>query len=173
MSTSSNTLSIKISLKIFSFTSTKKLCSMKTTLLLLFSIFNFHFSIGQLMTPDLLWKLGRVSPEIISADGKNLIYGVSYYNMSDNKGERNLYSIPLDGGPEKQITKTVGSESNVIVAPNGKMGYLYKGQYWESNWDGTAAKQISKIDGGVSLWKFSSDGKYVLYAADTKVGTGW
>ncbi len=124
------------------------------------------------MTPELLWKLGRVSPEIISPDG-NLIYRVTYYNMDSNKGESNLYSIPLQGGTEKQITKTQGTESNVVVSPNGKMGFLYKGQYWEANWDGSNAKQITKADGDISIWKFSPDGRYVLYTKDVKVGTTW
>ncbi|MEO5674716.1 MAG: S9 family peptidase, partial [Chitinophagales bacterium] len=94
-----------------------------------------------LMTPESLWKLGRVSPEMVTED-HNLIYGVTYYDLEANKSERNIYSVPLNGGEPKQITKTAGSESNVMIAPNGKLGYLYKGQYWEANPDGTNAKQI-------------------------------
>ncbi len=125
------------------------------------------------MTPELLWKLGRVGGEIISPDGKNLIYGVTYYDMEANKGERNLYSIPVAGGESKQITTTTGSEAGVQITPSGKMGYLHKNQWWESNWDGTDAKQISTIEGGIDNVKFSPDGKYVLYSQEVKVQTSW
>jgi len=124
------------------------------------------------MTPDLLWKLGRVSPEIVSPDG-NLIYSVRYYDMNANKGESNLYSIPVEGGPEKQLTKTEGTESNVVVAPDGKMGYLYKGKYWEANWDGSGAKLFIKSDSDITNLKFSPDGKSVMYTKDVKVSTLW
>ena len=122
------------------------------------------------LTPELLWKLGRVSAEMVTADQKNLVYGVTYYDVAANKGERQLYSIPIEGGVAKQISKTAGA-SNVVIAPNGKMGYLFKGQYWESNWDGTSAKQVSKMDGDLSNLKFSSDGKYLLFTKDVKVST--
>jgi len=121
------------------------------------------------MTPEQMWKLGRVGAETVTPDHKNLVYGVSYPDMAANKSERNLYSVPLEGGVAKQLTKTEGTEYNVVSAPDGKMGYLYQGQYWESNWDGMGAKQISKIDGGVDNLKFSADGKYVLYTADVKI----
>ncbi|HYV95423.1 MAG TPA: prolyl oligopeptidase family serine peptidase [Chitinophagales bacterium] len=143
----------------------------KLTLSLFFLLSLSTLSYSQTpLTPELLWKLGRVNPEMVTADHQNLIYGVTYYDMAANKGEGNLYSIPLGGGLPKQITKT-GGASNVVTTPTGKMGYLYQGQYWESNWDGTKPKQISHTDGDISLLKFSSDGKYLLYAQDVKVAT--
>lgn len=144
----------------------------KVSLLLSLFLSLFTFSWSQTpLTPELLWKLGRVSPETITDDKKNLVYGVSYYDIAANKGERQLYSAPIEGGVAKQITKTEGSESNVVIAPNGKMGYLFKGQYWESNWDGTNSKQVSKMEGDISNLKFSSDGKYILYTQDVKIST--
>lgn len=123
----------------------------------------------QVMSPDLLWKLGRVAGEMVSPDGKNVIYAVTNYDMAANKGERNLFSIPLTGGDAKQITTTTGSEYNVQVTPSGKMGYLYNGQWWEAEWDGTGAKQVTNIDGGIDNVKFSADGKYVLFSQEVKV----
>jgi hypothetical protein len=66
----------------------------------IFSILIFPCTLSfsqSVMTPELLWKLGRVSPEIVSPAG-NLIYSVRYYDMDANKGESNLYSIPIQGG---------------------------------------------------------------------------
>lgn len=120
------------------------------------------------MTPELLWSLGRVSPETVSADGKSLIYGVRYYNTADNKGETNLYALPLTGGDVKQITSTAGTESNVMVLPGGKMGYLYNGQLYSSEWDGTQAVKISDIEGGIANARISPDGQYILFSQEVK-----
>lgn len=98
-----------------------------------------------------------------------MIYGVTNYDMEANKGERNLYSIPVNGGGAKQITTTAGTEYNVQVTPSGKMGYLSNGQWWEGNWDGTDAKQVTTIEGGIDNVKFSTDGKYVLFSQEVKI----
>lgn len=146
----------------------------RTMLICLFftSVFTSVFA-QNVMTPELLWKLGKVSGEAISPDGKNVIFGVTNYDIAANKGERNLYSIPVTGGEPKQITTTVGTEYGVQATPSGKMGYLYKGQWWEANWDGTGAKQISNVEGGIDNVKFSPDGKYVLYSQEVKVDKMW
>lgn len=119
-------------------------------------------------SPEMLWSLGRVSPEIISADGKNIIYGVTTYNIQENKGERDLYAMPVTGGEAKQITNTPGGEVNVLIMPSGKMGYIYRGQLYESNWDGSNAVQVSNIDGGISNVKVSPNGEYILFSQDVK-----
>ncbi len=119
---------------------------------------------------DDLWQLSRVSPECLTPDGSRLIYGISTYSVPDNKGERNLFSIPVQGGESKSLTSTLGSESEVIRTPSGKMGYIYKGQLWESSWDGTDAKQLSNFEGGTSLVKFAPDGNHLLFTRDVKVG---
>src|SRR4030095_8936814 len=108
---------------------------MAKRIFLALSLFFFSQSIlaQNVMTPELLWKLGKVSGETISSDGKNVIYGVTFYDMAANKGERNLYSIPLMGGEAKKITSTEGAKTGVQITPSGKMGYIYKGQWWEAN----------------------------------------
>lgn len=146
----------------------------KATFLLTISLILFRNSYSQnVMTPELMWKLGKVSGELISPDQKNLIYGVTFYDIAANKGERNLYSIAITGGAAKQITTTEGSKTGVQITPSGKMGYIYKGQWWEANWDGSGAKQISNIEGGIDNVKFSPDGKYVLFSQEVKVQKTW
>ena len=72
------------------------------------------------MTPDLLWKLGRVSGSSLSPDGKWILYGVSYYDITANKGNRDLYLVSINGGDPKKITSFKGSEFNEFWKPDGK-----------------------------------------------------
>ena len=124
------------------------------------------------MTPELLWKLGRVNGETLSPDGKSVIYSVAYYNVDANKGESNLYSVPLAGGEAKQLTTTMGSENNVQFSPSGKMGYVYRGNWYEANIDGSSALQLTHDTVGIDNIKYSPDGKWVLFTKNIKVGDG-
>ena len=60
-------------------------------------------SAQDVMTPELLWKLGRISPLGISNDGKNIIYKVSTPSMEENKSNSEFYSIPIAGGNATSI----------------------------------------------------------------------
>ncbi len=123
------------------------------------------------LTIEKLWQLGRVSAEALYPDGGRLIYGVSTVDLSQNRSEKNLFSIPITGGNPMQITHGPGPESNVVVTPSGKMGYLYKGHFWEAEWDGSNARQITQGEGNYLFWKFSPDGRYVAFVQEVKVGT--
>ncbi|HVI46330.1 MAG TPA: S9 family peptidase [Chitinophaga sp.] len=121
------------------------------------------------MTPELLWKLGRVSGETLSADGKTVIYGISQVNMEENKGEKNLYAIPLAGGEPRQLTTTKGGEGDVAVLPGNKIGFSLKGQWWEMNADGSNPVQKTKVEGDMQNIRISPDGKHILFSREVKV----
>jgi dipeptidyl aminopeptidase/acylaminoacyl peptidase len=138
--------------------------------LLVFSFSLFTFSEAQnVMTPELLWQLGRVNGETLSPDGKSAIYSITYYDVQANKGEGNLYSVPLSGGDAKQLTTTVGSENNVEFSPTGKMGYVLKGNWYEANVDGSAVMQLTHDSDGIDNVKYSPDGKWVLFTKNVKL----
>ena len=55
------------------------------------------------MTPELLWKLKRVSPAGISKDGKTIYYSVTEYQVEEGKKTTKKYSIPVSGGTPTEI----------------------------------------------------------------------
>ena len=56
------------------------------------------------------------------------------------------------------------------IRPDGKkIGFMHNGQWWEADLDGSNAKQITEIDGGISNLKYSPDGKKVAYTAEVKI----
>ncbi len=147
-----------------------------------FSLFAAIFSVAfsqQSMTPnrytpELLWKLGRVSDIQVSPDNKTLLYGVSWYNLAENKGNRDLYTMPVSGGKAVKVTTFKGSEANGVFRPDGrKIAFLSAEsgsmQLWEANPDGSAPTQISKTDGDISGFSYSPDMKYILYTQRVKL----
>src|SRR5690242_18252592 len=71
-----------------------------------------------LMTPELLWKLGRVSGLGVTPDGKNVVYSVNTPDWEANKGSTKMYQIPIDGGNPMEISKNPLPDKN--ISPDGK-----------------------------------------------------
>jgi dipeptidyl aminopeptidase/acylaminoacyl peptidase len=72
------------------------------------------------MTPELLWKLGRVAGSGISKDGKYVVYSVSTPDWEANKSNRKSYIVPVDGGTAVEIKKPDSLLNNKNISPDGK-----------------------------------------------------
>ncbi|MCX6276867.1 MAG: S9 family peptidase [Bacteroidetes bacterium] len=126
---------------------------------------------SDLMTPEVLWSFGRLSEPELSPDKKTLVYGVTYYDVAQNKSNRELYVIGSDGQNLKQITTTKFSEYQALWSPDGKkIGFMSTEsgsmQAWEMNPDGSNRKQITNIENGINGFKYSPDQKKILYTAE-------
>ncbi len=129
---------------------------------------------SDLMTPEALWAFGRVSGPQVSPDGETVIYGVSYYSVELNKGNRDLYSVGLNAESVKRLTTTPKSEFNAIWRPDGKkIGFLTAEsgsvQMWEMNPDGSDRTMISNIEGGITGFKYSPDQTMILYTKEVEL----
>ena len=72
------------------------------------------------MTPELLWKLGRVSGLGISKDGKYILYSVSTPNAAENKSSRKNYAIPVAGGNPIPVGNADSMLVNEKISADGK-----------------------------------------------------
>lgn len=73
-----------------------------------------------LMTPELLWKLGRVSVLGISKDKQFVLYDVSTPNVEDNKSIHKTYKISINGGNAEEINNKDSFLVNEKISPDGK-----------------------------------------------------
>ena len=48
---------------------------------------------SDIMTPEVLWAFGRLGDVQVSPSGEKILYGVSYYSVEQNKGNRELFII--------------------------------------------------------------------------------
>ncbi len=129
---------------------------------------------SDLQSPEVLWAYGRLSDLQVSPDGSNLLYGVSYYSVEQNKGNRELYLSNPDGSNNIQLTHTPKSEFNALWRPDGKkIGFLSSAsgsvQLYEMNPDGSGTKQISDIKGGVGGFSYAPDMKHILFIKDVVI----
>lgn len=134
--------------------------------------------LGQLasdvMTPEVLWSFGRIGGVEVSPDGKSVLYGVTYFNIKEDRSYRDLYVVPAKGGTPMQLTNTTENEFAAVWRPDGKkIGYLSSKsgsvQLWEMNPDGTESKQVSDIDGGLTGFKYAPTMDKVVYVQEVKL----
>ncbi|MEP7236982.1 MAG: alpha/beta fold hydrolase [Ferruginibacter sp.] len=93
---------------------------MKKFMLFLFAICSLSLNAQNKMTPELLWKLGRVSGLGISKDGKYVLYSVSTPNAIENKSSRKTYAIPLTGGNPMPVSNADSMLTNEKISADGK-----------------------------------------------------
>jgi dipeptidyl aminopeptidase/acylaminoacyl peptidase len=72
------------------------------------------------LSPELLWKLGRVSVIGISKDAKSIIYKVAIPSIEENKSNSKFYTIPVNGGNATELKETKGLVSDKNISPDGK-----------------------------------------------------
>ncbi len=94
---------------------------MKKLLILTLITMSINAVVAQnLMSPELLWKLGRISPLGISKDEKNIIYKVSTPSVEENKSNSKYYSVPVNGGNAIEISDYKSLLADKNISPDGK-----------------------------------------------------
>jgi dipeptidyl aminopeptidase/acylaminoacyl peptidase len=93
---------------------------MKKTILLMITMMSLTTNAQNVMTPELLWKLGRITPLGISKDGKNVVYKVSTPSVEENKSNSKFYTVAISGGAATEIKDTKEFLVDKNVSPDGK-----------------------------------------------------
>lgn len=78
-------------------------------------------SAQQHMTPELLWKLGRVSALGITKDGKNIVYKVATPNIEENKLDSKFYTVPVNGGTATEVKEYKELLNDKSLSPDGRL----------------------------------------------------
>lgn len=93
---------------------------MKKILFLTLTLMSLNAMAQNVMTTELLWKLGRVTPLGISKDGKNVVYKVDTPSVEENKSNSKFYTLPIDGGNPTEVAATKDLLKDKNVSPDGK-----------------------------------------------------
>ncbi len=78
-----------------------------------------HSNGKSIMTPELLWKLGRVSGLGMSKNGKYVLYSVTTPDAEVNKSKKVSYMVPVTGGAAVEISKPDSIGVNKNISPDG------------------------------------------------------
>lgn len=123
------------------------------------------------MSPELMWKFGRVNDLQLSPDGKHIMYGITRYSLTDNKGQNNLFVLTLANNSLIRVNDEKSGVSNGLWMPDGsKIVYLNNdGQIWEVKTDGTERRKISNEKSEITGFTVSPDGKKFMLVKEVKL----
>ena len=125
------------------------------------------------MTPEALWAMGRIGGLSVSPNEKQVAYTVAYYSVKENRSNREVFVMNIDGTDNRQITRTPYGENEVVWIKGGsKLAFLSvesgSNQLWEMNPDGSGRRQLTDYDGDIEGFAFSPDEKKLLFISQVK-----
>jgi dipeptidyl aminopeptidase/acylaminoacyl peptidase len=128
----------------------------------------------EVMTPERLWEIPRVSGPAVSPDGQSVAYGVTRYDLTENRGSADLFLVPVSGGDPFRLTDTPASEHSAAWRPDGEwIGFLSAAggstQLWEIRPDGTGRRQVTHVAGGISNFRYSPSGSHISFTSRVKL----
>lgn len=92
--------------------------------ILLWSMSMTSFVMAQnVMTPEKLWEVKKVSAVGLTKDQKNIVYSVSTPNIETQKDDTQYYTLPINGGKPTLVTdyKSLIADKNVANKSNLKI----------------------------------------------------
>ncbi len=134
-----------------------------------------HFCSSQeLLTPELLWKMNRISGGTVSPDGQFLLYSQRSYDLEANKGNTDLFVLDLKRNKTQQITATPFTEMEAQWGINNTIWFMSAEneglQIWKMNADGKEKKQCSHFkDVELEGFKVAPDEKSIVAIEAIKV----
>jgi dipeptidyl aminopeptidase/acylaminoacyl peptidase len=134
-----------------------------------------HFCSSQeLLTPELLWKMNRISGGTVSPDGQFLLYSQRSYDLEANKGNTDLFVLDLKRNKTRQITATPFTEMEAQWGINNTIWFMSTEneglQIWKMNADGQEKKQCSHFkDVELEGFKVAPDEKSIVALEAIKV----
>lgn len=135
---------------------------------------DFKLATEGVLTPDLMWKMGRIGGFDLSPDGQTVVYAVTYYDMEKNTGSSSLYLLDVKGGEPRRITDDAGSDSGPVWSRDGERIYFIsdrtgQGQAWAYNVNSGTIEAISSVEDGIDGFGISPAGDKAYYYKQIRV----
>ncbi|HNR28008.1 MAG TPA: S9 family peptidase [Bacteroidales bacterium] len=131
---------------------------------------NMEIPESDLLNSTILNLFGRVSDPQVSPDGKRIVYGVTYTSIKENRRNRELFVMDIDGQHNVQITRTPASESNARWLDNDRLLFVCDGKLWIMQADGTGRQQVTGTDKSISEFSISPTGDRILFISTVPSG---
>ena len=153
---------------------------MKKILISTLTIMSLSAISQNVMSPEILWELGRVTPLGISKDAKNIVYKVTTPSVDENKSNSKYFFMSVSGGAPTEVEDYKDLLEDKNVSPDGKY-LVYNEEVKLNNVLGkdfypTLEKSEVQIYDGLDYrhWDTWNEGKFnhVFYKETTKGAVG-
>jgi Tol biopolymer transport system component len=122
---------------------------------------------GGVMTPEMMWKFGRLGTIALSPDGASILYTVTDYDLATEASRTNIFKIPVEGGESVQLTNDGGSSPQWF--DGGKsIAFLKDGKLWTMNADGSGQNAVSGLE-NFEIFNISPSGDRLYFTRRVKL----
>ncbi|HEY7412699.1 MAG TPA: S9 family peptidase [Vicinamibacteria bacterium] len=132
---------------------------------------------GKPLTADVLWQIQRVGTPAVSPDGRWAAYGVTTYDMEENRGNADLWLVPTAGGPARRLTFNKASDGSPAWSPDGRrLAFVSKrdgdpaAQLYVLAVDGGEAERVTEMPRDVSDPAWFPDGARIAFVSHVIAG---
>ena len=125
-------------------------------------------------TPEVMWKMGRIGAAVLSPDGAQLLYTVTYYNMDENRGVTAIYLRDMVSGAVRQLTDHASNNLEPQWSVAGDRIYFLSdrsgsSQIWSMEPSGEGLVQVSSFDKDIEAYGVSPRGDKLFYVQRVQV----
>lgn len=121
-------------------------------------------------TPELMWKLGKMGEYAVSPNGKQIAYTTTYYDMAQNRGNAEIYTIGTDGASQAvRITNTSDNEFNPVWLNDHTLLFARGNDIVSLDMDKKSEHTLATVESGLEGFKLSPKGDRIIYISDLPV----
>lgn len=139
------------------------------------------------MTPELLWKLGRLGEAVTSPDGSQIAYTVRRYELAADKGHSNLHVVNVADLKDTTVLKSWSSIGSLdwIATKDGDRLFFEgtpaptedandddegpSNQAWSLDVKTGTMTQLTSIEDGIANFKVAPGGTKLAFTLDVKL----
>jgi dipeptidyl aminopeptidase/acylaminoacyl peptidase len=122
---------------------------------------------GGIMTPEIMWKFGRLGSFALSPDGSSVLYTVTQIDLKSEARKTDIFKVPSGGGEPVQLTAEGGSSPQWFE--NGKKIAFARGsELMTMNPDGSEQKKVEGIS-EFEIFNVSPAGNKIYFTKRVKL----
>ncbi|MBR1994749.1 MAG: PD40 domain-containing protein, partial [Alistipes sp.] len=126
------------------------------------------------LTPEVMWKMSRAGQSSLSPDGTRLLYAVTDYSMSENRGSTTLCIEDLATRQVQTLTDRTSQNTAPQWSADGASIYFLsdrsgKMQLWQMAADGSNVRQLSNFDFDIEGFGVAASGERAWYVRTVHV----
>ena len=112
-------------------------------------------------TPEVMWKMGRIGAQTLSADGSKLVYALTEYNLAENRGVTTLWLRDMATGETKRLTDYNSSNHSAQWLDESNIAFLSNrsgsSQVWAMDINTLATRQLTTLSKDVEGFGIAGD----------------
>jgi dipeptidyl aminopeptidase/acylaminoacyl peptidase len=119
------------------------------------------------MTPEIMWKFGRLGSFALSPDGLSVVYTVTDIDLQSEARRTNIFKLSIDGSDPVQLTKDGGASPQWFDGGK-RIAFVNGGDLMVMNADGSDQQKVTGLS-DFEIFSVSPEGNKVFFTRRVKL----